>query len=77
MNLSITLSSTKAGLNLTDTNHGDATKVIIRHLQCFGIYGVSPTEIKMPIKVNYRSMFTLEDGEGELINITIRQEEEA
>ena len=82
MNLSITLSNTKSGLNLTDTNHGDATQVIIRHLQCFGIYGVSPTEIKMPIDTvgtgfSAASIFNLEDGEGKLVSITIRQEEDS
>ncbi len=82
MNLTVSLSSTKSGLSLTDTNHGDATKVVIRFLQVNGIYGVNPTMVKMPIDTSgtffsEASTFSLEDGEGKVVNITIRQEEEA
>ena len=80
MNLTVTLSNTKAGLHLTDTNHGDATQIIIRFLQTQGIYGVNPTMVKMPSKntglkgVGYiASKFELEDGEGESVTVTITE----
>ncbi len=80
MNLTVTLSSTKSGLTLTDTNHGDAAKIIIRFLQVNGIYGVNPTMVKMPSKstglsgVGYiASKFELEDGEGQSVTVTITE----
>ena len=82
MNLTVTLSNTKSGLNLTDTNHGDATQIIIRFLQTQGIYGVNPTMVKMPIDTagtffSASSVFNLEDGEGKVVGINIRQEEDS